>query len=154
MRVSPLMFIVLLVLVACTAEPQAPEGRTDLLLTDYAGDWEGTLNAGGQALPLVLHVDPEASPQVTMDSPAQGANGISASEVSVEEGALRARALAGQLELGALGLGLREAVVLGVRSHVVEVEQRLDKVHAQRARVLLVDNVGDAEGAYEGGGGG
>ena len=88
MRVSPLMFIVLLVLVACTAEPQAPEGRTDLLLTDYAGDWEGTLNAGGQALPLVLHVDPEASPQVTMDSPAQGANGIPASEVSVEEGAL------------------------------------------------------------------
>ncbi|MCQ8185748.1 alpha/beta hydrolase family protein [Parvularcula maris] len=77
-------------LTACGGDPEAPAGREDLTIADYQGDWSGTLEIAGTELPLVLHVDPDAEPAVTLDSPAQGAFGIPATEHAVEEGALSA----------------------------------------------------------------
>ena len=54
-----------------------------------AGDWEGTLSAGGQEFPLVLHVVAgEEGLSATMDSPSQGAFGIPGEAVTFEEGTL------------------------------------------------------------------
>lgn len=52
-------------------------------LNDFGGDWSGTLEVAGQALPLVLHVDPGGDVPVTLDSTAQGAFGLEAN-ASVE----------------------------------------------------------------------
>lgn len=52
-----------------------------------AGEWKGTL--GGQ-LPLVLHLDADSKGALTatMDSPAQGANGLTCSHVKLDGAAL------------------------------------------------------------------
>lgn len=82
------LFICVAFGVAACGGPEPGEGRDDAVLADYEGDWTGALDIFGQELPLVLHVTPEAEEVVTLDSPGQGAFGIAASEVSVEEGAL------------------------------------------------------------------
>jgi fermentation-respiration switch protein FrsA (DUF1100 family) len=56
---------------------QGPEDR-------FVGDWQGTLNAGGQELPLVFHiVSTDAGLTATMDSPAQAAFGIGVDAVEI-----------------------------------------------------------------------
>jgi len=52
------------------------------------GDWEGTLAAGGQEIPIVFHItagdDGELS--ATFDSPSQGGFGIATSAVTFADG--------------------------------------------------------------------
>ena len=58
---------------------------------DIAGDWQGTLNAGGQELRLVLHITkaPDNSLKATLDSIDQpGANGIPVSSISLKDSKL------------------------------------------------------------------
>ncbi|HEY3974851.1 MAG TPA: alpha/beta fold hydrolase [Candidatus Sulfotelmatobacter sp.] len=57
---------------------------------DVSGDWQGTLNAGGQDLHLVLHITRAAdnSLKATLDSIDQGANGIPVNSVSIKDSKL------------------------------------------------------------------
>ena len=58
---------------------------------DIAGDWQGTLSAGGQDLRLVLHVTkaPDNSLKATLDSIDQpGGNGIPVSSISLKDSRL------------------------------------------------------------------
>ncbi|MGC1646592.1 MAG: hypothetical protein WA741_12240, partial [Candidatus Sulfotelmatobacter sp.] len=58
---------------------------------DIAGDWQGTLSAGGQDLRLVLHVTkaPDNSLKATLDSIDQpGANGIPVSSITLKDSKL------------------------------------------------------------------
>jgi fermentation-respiration switch protein FrsA (DUF1100 family) len=66
----------------------APSGAQNL---DLAGDWQGTLNAGGQQLRLVLHITkaPDGSLKATLDSIDQpGANGIPVNSVALKDSKL------------------------------------------------------------------
>lgn len=50
----------------------------------FVGDWEGTLQAGPQALPIIFHITAgDEGLAATMDSPAQGAYGIAVGSVVV-----------------------------------------------------------------------
>ena len=58
---------------------------------DIAGDWQGSLNAGGQQLRLVLHVTkaPDNSLKATLDSIDQpGGNGIPVSSITLKDSKL------------------------------------------------------------------
>ena len=56
------------------------------------GKWSGTVDAGGQQLPLVFNLSTETgSLTATMDSPAQGAKGIPVEEAVFEDGRLTLR---------------------------------------------------------------
>jgi uncharacterized protein len=58
---------------------------------DIAGDWQGTLNAGGQELRLVLHITkaPDNSLKATLDSIDQpGGNGIPVSSITLKDSKL------------------------------------------------------------------
>jgi hypothetical protein len=56
-----------------------------------AGDWQGTLAAGGAELRLVLHLTPDGKGgfTATLDSPDQGARGIPATSVSLADSSLK-----------------------------------------------------------------
>ena len=69
------------------ADAVQDEDARAVTLASFGGDWSGTLEVGGQRLPLVLHVDPYADVPVTLDSPAQGAFGLEAT-AAFEDGAL------------------------------------------------------------------
>lgn len=60
------------------------------LAQDIAGDWQGTLSAGGQELRLVLHITQAADGalQATLDSVDQGANGIPVSTITLKDSKL------------------------------------------------------------------
>ena len=61
------------------------------------GDWSGKLNAMGQELPLIFHISEEADGlSATMDSPAQGANGIPVEKVEFSENTLSMSMMGGQ----------------------------------------------------------
>ena len=48
----------------------------------WIGDWQGSLDVGAQSLPLIVHITMGAAGlEATMDSPAQGAEGIPVSSV-------------------------------------------------------------------------
>nr|WP_295109953.1 alpha/beta hydrolase [uncultured Caulobacter sp.] len=47
-----------------------------------AGDWYGTVKAGGQQLPVVFHIKPDGA--ATLDSPAQSAMGLTATATLVD----------------------------------------------------------------------
>jgi hypothetical protein len=57
---------------------------------DIAGDWKGTLSAGGSELHLVLHIEKAAdgSFKATLDSVDQGANGIPVNSISLKDSRL------------------------------------------------------------------
>jgi len=52
-----------------------------------AGDWEGTIDAGGTTLHVVLHVvqDKDGKLSVAIDSPDQGASGIAITAITYKE---------------------------------------------------------------------
>jgi len=78
-----LIAALLVLLAAGPAMAQAP--------ADVAGRWEGTLAAGGNNLPLVLHlVEIDGLLTASLDSPAQGAAGI-AGEPVLADGRLTVR---------------------------------------------------------------
>jgi len=56
-----------------------------------SGDWQGNINAGGQVLPIVFHisVDADGALTATMDSPAQGQNGLPVDTVAFDGSMLR-----------------------------------------------------------------
>src|SRR5579864_3260943 len=58
--------------------------------SQIAGDWQGTLQVGGQQLHLVLHIMqmPDGALKASMDSVDQGANGIAINEISFQGGDL------------------------------------------------------------------
>lgn len=55
-----------------------------------AGDWEGTISAGGAELPLVVHIAEaeDGGLTATLDSPNQGALGIPTTDVKFADGTL------------------------------------------------------------------
>jgi len=57
---------------------------------DVAGDWQGTLSAGGAELRLVLHLNksPDGSLKATLDSVDQSANGIPVNTVTLKDSKL------------------------------------------------------------------
>lgn len=71
---------------AAEAEATDPESAAKV-----AGDWQGTLNAGGQALQVIFHIEAsdEGALSGTMDSPAQGQSGLPISKVSFDGSNLR-----------------------------------------------------------------
>ena len=58
--------------------------------SQIAGDWQGTLNAGGAQLRLVLHITSakDGSLSATLDSVDQGANGIPVSAITLKDSTL------------------------------------------------------------------
>src|ERR1017187_7478297 len=58
--------------------------------SQIAGDWQGTLNAGGVQLRLALHVAAakDGSLTATLDSVDQGANGIPVTSVTLKDSKL------------------------------------------------------------------
>ncbi len=74
-----LMGIAAVILATCAAQAQ-----------DIAGDWQGTLKAGGAELRLVLHVNKAANGSMgaTLDSLDQGVNGIPVTAVSLKQSKL------------------------------------------------------------------
>jgi hypothetical protein len=73
-----------LTLMALALAALTPLGRAQ---AQIAGDWQGTLNAGGTQLRLVLHVTAakDGSLTATIDSVDQGANGIPVSAVTLKD---------------------------------------------------------------------
>jgi len=63
---------------------------TTAVAQDIAGDWQGTISAGGAELRLVLHIAKAAdgSLKATLDSVDQGANGIPVSSISLKDSKL------------------------------------------------------------------
>src|SRR5579871_3483729 len=57
---------------------------------DIAGDWQGTLSAGGTELRLVLHITkaPDGSLKATVDSVDQNANGIPVNSITLKDSKL------------------------------------------------------------------
>src|SRR5579872_1324660 len=57
---------------------------------DVAGDWQGTLSAGGTELRLVLHITkaPDSSLKATIDSVDQNANGIPVNSITLKDSKL------------------------------------------------------------------
>jgi pimeloyl-ACP methyl ester carboxylesterase len=80
----------LLFLGVATAQksPNAPAKKT--AASPVAGDWQGTLDAGGQQLHLALHIKQAADGTLsaTLDSLDQGANGIVIDKISFQDGKL------------------------------------------------------------------
>ena len=61
-------------------------------MLDYGGDWIGALDVAGTRLPLILHVDADATSPVTLDSPEQGMVALAAEQTAaqaVRQGVLR-----------------------------------------------------------------
>ena len=121
--------IALLALACAAATGRAADGTEDLALDDYDGDWIGRLALSGAALSLVLHVDADAAPPATLDSPDQGAFGIAAAE-SAEE-AVRE----GELNLSWPDLGATYAGRLSADG------ERIDGEFAQRGTAFALDLV-------------
>jgi hypothetical protein len=69
---------------------QAPIASVEQKAQEIAGDWQGTLEAGGQQLHLVLHItrSVDKSLTATLDSIDQGANGIPINKISFQGGKL------------------------------------------------------------------
>jgi dipeptidyl aminopeptidase/acylaminoacyl peptidase len=64
---------------------------------EIKGDWSGKLNAMGQELPLIFHISEEnENLTATMDSPAQGANGIPVEKVEFSDNILSMSMMGGQ----------------------------------------------------------
>lgn len=85
------MAIALFVLSLPIASAQeAPIATVGQQAQSIAGDWQGTLEAGGQQLHLVLHIKQSANKtlQATLDSVDQGANGIPISKITFQDGKL------------------------------------------------------------------
>ncbi len=83
MRVRSLAACLVLFL-ALAAWPVVAAGASPL-----AGTWEGSLNAGGATLRLVLHMEPAGDGyQATLDSLDQGAFGLKVDSVAVKDGRL------------------------------------------------------------------
>ncbi|MGA3370788.1 MAG: alpha/beta hydrolase [Terracidiphilus sp.] len=76
-----------LALIALTLAALAPLGLAQTLI---AGDWQGTLNAGGAQLHLVLHIAAakDGSLTATWDSIDQGVNGIPITAISLKDSKL------------------------------------------------------------------
>ena len=81
---------VLFLNVPATFAQEAPIASAEQKAQSIVGDWQGTLEAGGQQLHLVLHINQSASKalQATMDSVDQGANGIPISKITFQNGEL------------------------------------------------------------------
>jgi uncharacterized protein len=79
---------------------------------DITGDWNGTLNANGAELRLVLHLtkNPDASLKATLDSIDQGANGIPVTSASLRDSML-------SLKVDAVG-GIYEGKVSATASEI------------------------------------
>jgi hypothetical protein len=80
---------------------EAPPAPKPAAPSDIDGDWQGTLNAGGTSLRLVVHiVNTEAGLTATMDSLDQGAMGIPVTTVTRDGSslALDIRGIGGRFE--------------------------------------------------------
>ncbi len=86
-KTSKVVLVMLMFLGMATAQkPNADAKKT----SPVAGDWQGTLDAGGQQLHLALHIKQAADGTLsaTLDSLDQGANGIVIDKISFQNGKL------------------------------------------------------------------
>lgn len=88
--------VVLFAFVASAAPPAAASDRP--AGAELAGPWQGSLDLGEIRLRLVFHLEAahDGGYTATLDSPDQGATGIPASRVAVDEGAV-------EIEVAAIG---------------------------------------------------
>ena len=69
---------------------QEETGAQTIQATKPKGDWEGTLDAGGAKLRLVLHVVRKGEQfSATLDSPDQGATGLPVDAISVKDNSIQ-----------------------------------------------------------------
>lgn len=75
---------------AQATDSAAPAARSAASQASVAGDWAGTLSAGGAELRLLLHIKAAADGTLTgtLDSIDQGANGIPIKSVALKDGKL------------------------------------------------------------------
>ncbi|MBN1299946.1 MAG: alpha/beta fold hydrolase [Melioribacteraceae bacterium] len=72
---------ILIIVYACLISTIAIYAQSNV----FTGDWEGLLRTGGVSLKLVFHIkDNDGIYKATMDSPDQGAYGISIDEVTID----------------------------------------------------------------------
>ena len=81
-----------------TQDPhQLQQTTTQTVQVKPEGEWEGTLDAGAAKLKLVIHIVKKAEQlSATMDSPDQGATGLTIDAISVTDNSI-------QLEMKSLG---------------------------------------------------
>ena len=80
-------FLILLTLLNCVASATNQEQTQQV---EPTGDWRGTLDAGAAKLDLVLHVTKkDGALNATLDSPDQGATGLTIDSISVTGKSLR-----------------------------------------------------------------
>jgi len=85
--ISKLLAVVVLLFTVSMANAQTVEG-----------DWSGKLNAMGQEIPLVFHfTGDDNNLSATMDSPAQGVNGIPVEKVTLDGNTLELSIMGGQV---------------------------------------------------------
>ena len=88
LAVPLLVFAVIVTTLGCATDPQ-PAGEVQSEGADMdaiTGTWSGTVDAGGQQVPLVFNLSTDdGSLTATMDSPAQGARGIPVEEAVFED---------------------------------------------------------------------
>lgn len=89
-KTSGIVLAMLMFLGAATAQkaPNSPAKKTTA--SPVAGNWQGTLEEGGQKLRLALHIKQAADGTLsaTMDSLDQGVNGIAIDKISFQDGKL------------------------------------------------------------------
>ncbi len=94
MRIPRTQFLLVLPMLAVIAFPslaQTPEAKdAQKKAPQVAGDWQGTLQAGGSQLRVVLHItkNQDGGLSATLDSPDQGAYGLVVSAVSLNDSKL------------------------------------------------------------------
>lgn len=88
-KTSGVVLAALMFLSVATAQ-KAPNAGAKKTASPVAGDWQGTLEAGGQQLHLALHIKQAADGTLsaTLDSLDQGANGIVIDKISFQNGTL------------------------------------------------------------------
>lgn len=89
-KTSGVVLAMLMFLGVATAQ-KAPNGAAKkTTASPVAGDWQGTLEDGGQKLRLALHIKQAADGTLsaTLDSLDQGVNGIAIDKISFQNGKL------------------------------------------------------------------
>jgi len=85
--------------VKITAPSTAPQKKTEI--NGFIGIWQGNLAFAGQELRIVFRITagPDGKPAVVMDSPDQGAMGVPAEKVDLENGNVRLELASGRIIL-------------------------------------------------------
>lgn len=89
-KTCTVLFALLLFLPMATGQKAPNAASAKKAASPVAGDWQGTLEDGGQKLRLALHIKQAADGTLsaTLDSLDQGVNGIAIDKISFQNGKL------------------------------------------------------------------